>query len=146
MVKFHLERLDTTKHKISLRVLNRSIILFIYSFASNETNIDIWEMEKDEYDVVSWSKLLTIDPPFGVEHPLLFVSCEELLTEYSEGRVIMYDNKIQQFKKLQIEGDVTYVKPHTFESHDIFIKSLVSVEGGKDIINYDFQNFWVSLL
>ncbi|XP_031738543.1 F-box protein CPR1-like [Cucumis sativus] len=146
------ESYDDKKHKIVLRVLNKSIVLFVYPYKSNETNIgifetivgtdetniDIWEMEKDEFGVVSWSKLLTIDPPFGVEHPLLFVSCEEMLMESSEGHVIMYNNKTQQFKKLPIEGDVTYVKPHRFEAHDLFIKSLVSVEGGKDIINYDF--------
>ncbi|KAE8651057.1 hypothetical protein Csa_001827 [Cucumis sativus] len=136
---------DERKHKTSLRVLNRSIVLFIYPYKSNETNIgtdetniDIWEMEKDEYGVVSWLKLLTIDPPFEVEHPLLFVSYEELLMESSEGHVIMYNTKTQLFKKLSIEGDVTYVKPHRFEAHDLFIESLVSVEGGRDMINYDF--------
>ncbi|KAE8651064.1 F-box protein CPR1-like [Cucumis sativus] len=127
------ESYDDKKHKISLRVLNKSIVLFIYPFESNETNIDIWEMENDEYGVVSWSKLLTIDPHFGVEHPLLFVSCEELLMESNEGHVIMYNNKTQQFKKLQIEGDVTYVKPHRIEARDLFIKSLVSVEGGNQL-------------
>ncbi|KAE8651060.1 F-box protein CPR1-like [Cucumis sativus] len=132
------ESFNDTKHKISLRVLNKSIILFVYPFESNETNIDIWEMEKDESSVVSWSKLLTIDPPFGVEHPLLFVSCEELLMESSEGHVIMYNTATQLFKKLPIEGDVTYAKPHRFEAHDLFIESLLPVEGGRDMINYDF--------
>ncbi|XP_031738689.1 F-box protein CPR1-like isoform X2 [Cucumis sativus] len=146
------ESFDNKKHKIVLRVLNKSIVLFVYPYKSNETNIgtyetiigtdetniDIWEMEKDEFGVVSWSKLLTIDPPFGVEHPLLFVSCEELLMESSEGHVIMYNTATQLFKKLPIEGDVTYAKPHRFEAHDLFIESLLLVEERRDMINYDF--------
>uniref|UniRef100_A0A1S4DUI5 F-box associated beta-propeller type 1 domain-containing protein n=1 Tax=Cucumis melo TaxID=3656 RepID=A0A1S4DUI5_CUCME len=132
------ESYDDKKHKTSLGVLNRSMVLFVYPFESNEKNIDIWEMEKNESSVVSWSKLLTIDPTLGIEHPLLFVSSEELLMESSEGHVIMYNTKTHRFKKLPIEGEVTYTKPNRFEATDLFIKSLVSVEGGRDMINYAF--------
>ncbi|XP_008442746.2 F-box protein CPR1-like [Cucumis melo] len=119
---------DDKKHKTSLGVLNRSIVLFVYPFESNETNIDIWEMKKDESSVVSWSKLLTIVPTFGIEQPLLFVSCEELLMESRNGHVIMYNCKTQEFKKLPIEGQLIGVETNRFEA-TLYIKSLVSLEG-----------------
>ncbi|XP_008442750.2 F-box protein CPR1-like isoform X2 [Cucumis melo] len=131
------ESYDDKKHKTSLGILNRSIVLFVYPFESNEKNIDIWEMKKDESSVVSWSKLLTIDPTLGIEHPLLFVSSEELLMESREGHVIMYNTKTQESKKLPIEGEALYGRTHRFQAINLFIKSLVSVEGGRDMINYD---------
>lgn len=74
---------------------------------------------------------MTNDPTFGIEQPLLFVSCEELFVESREWNVILYNSKTQQFKKLLIEGKVTYAKPNMFEAIELFIKSLVFVEGGR---------------
>ena len=49
-------------------------------------------------DVVSWSKLLTIDPLFGIEYPVLFLSSNELLMESNEGQLVLYNCKTQQIK------------------------------------------------
>ncbi|XP_022966686.1 F-box protein CPR1-like [Cucurbita maxima] len=86
---------------ISMGMLNGSIVIFHCSKTGNEKTFSVWEMKKD---VVSWSKLMTIGPVFGVEKPLLFVNSDELLIEANEGQVISYHIKTHMTKVLPIKG------------------------------------------
>ncbi|KGN59711.2 F-box protein CPR1-like [Cucumis sativus] len=115
----------------SLGVLDGCIVLFHYPSRGDERSFDMWEMAKDEWGGVSWSKVLTIGPVCGIEKPLLFVSCEELLMEGNGGQVIVYNIKSGEVKEVPIKGD-----PAKFQG-TAFVKSLVSVKGGNNI-NYEF--------
>ncbi|CAK9323134.1 unnamed protein product [Citrullus colocynthis] len=129
------ESFDRQGNFRSLMVFNGSIVLFSYPYAGEI--FDIWEMEKDEFAVVSWSKLLTIGPLCGIEFPLLFVNSDELLMESKEGQVVLYSIKAQQVKELPIKGE----NPHGWRTNrfeaTFFIKSLLPVEG-RNNINYEF--------
>ncbi|KAG6580857.1 40S ribosomal protein S2-3, partial [Cucurbita argyrosperma subsp. sororia] len=95
------------KHKAcrSMGVLNGSIVLFHYPWSGNgRREFDVWGMENDESGGVSWSKLLTIGPLYGIEKPLVFVGSHELLMEANEGQVILYNTRTQQFRKVPIKG------------------------------------------
>ncbi|KAE8651024.1 F-box protein At5g49610-like [Cucumis sativus] len=131
---FHLS--NYTEDYRSLVVLNGFLRIFSYpAFQRNEKAFEIWETEMDGSNVVSWSKLWTIGPLFGIEYPLLFLSSNELLIEAKEGQIILYDCKTQQVKELQVrseaicEGDTS----NRFEGTNLFVKSLISVEGGYNL-------------
>ncbi|XP_023520995.1 F-box protein CPR1-like [Cucurbita pepo subsp. pepo] len=86
---------------ISTGILNGSIVIFHYPVTGNGKTFDIWKMEKD---VVSWSKLLTIGPTFGVQKPWLFVNSDELLMDANKGQVIYYNIKTHMTNVLPIKG------------------------------------------
>ena len=48
---------------------------------------------------VSWSKLITIGPLFGIDKPLAFVGSNLLLMEAMEGHVVLYN-----IRELPIKG------------------------------------------
>ncbi|XP_023542055.1 F-box protein CPR1-like [Cucurbita pepo subsp. pepo] len=61
---------------ITIGILNGNIVIFrtfYYENPEKEKDIYIWERKKDEDGVVSWSKLFTIGPSFGILRPLLVV-------------------------------------------------------------------------
>ncbi|XP_022945756.1 uncharacterized protein LOC111449903 [Cucurbita moschata] len=135
------------KKYITLGILNGSIVIF-YHPTDVEKVIYIWEMKKDEHDVVSWSKLFTIGPTFGIENPLfvvspnevlrkinekplLFVSSDELLMQTNEGKLIFYNIKTHRVKPIPIEGPCSEFCA-TFFDH-----SLLSVKGGHNVL-YEF--------
>ncbi|XP_022983285.1 F-box/kelch-repeat protein At3g23880-like [Cucurbita maxima] len=114
----------------SMGVLNGSIVLFHYPWNGNGREFDLWGMENDESGGVSWSKLLTIGPLYGIEKPLVFVGSHELLMEANGGQVILYNTRTQQFRKLPIKG-------HERFHATVFVESLVSVKGGNNL-TYEF--------
>lgn len=94
-------------------------------------------MEKDKSGTISWSKLFTIGPNFGIMFPMLFVSSDELLIECKEGLMILYNIKTQQFIKLSIKGHPGLIRNETRYEASLFVKSLLSVEGGNNM-RYEF--------
>ena len=114
----------------SMGVLNGSIVLFHYPSEEGEKEFEIWEMEKDEFGGVSWSKLLTIGPLFGIGKPLVFVGSNELLMESIEGQVVLYNTRTKQLRELPMKGN-----PHEFQATQatVFVEGLVSVKGGNNL-------------
>ena len=131
---------ETMRRKVkssrqSLEILNGSLVLIDY-YGRNEKSFDIWKMEKDEFGAILWLKLLTIGPISKIEYPLLFVSSNELLMECKEGELILYDIKTGEYKELPIKGYQELEGTNSMKA-TFFVKSLLSVEGGK-VINYEF--------
>ncbi|KAA0044047.1 putative F-box/LRR-repeat/kelch-repeat protein [Cucumis melo var. makuwa] len=130
---FHSRLEDYT----TLMVLDGSLRIFSYLvFKSNDKVFDIWETEMDR---VSWSKLLTIGPLFEIKCPLFFLSSNELLMDSEERQMILYDCKTEQIKELQVRSERMFVGDNStrFAGTNLFVKSLVSVEGGNNM-SYEF--------
>ena len=88
----------------STGVLNGSIVIFHYPWKGDVKEFDIWGMEKDEFGGVSWSKLITIGPLFGIDKPLAFVGSNLLLMEAIEGHVVLYNIRTKHLRELPIKG------------------------------------------
>ncbi|XP_022945759.1 F-box protein CPR30-like [Cucurbita moschata] len=119
---------------ISIGILNGNIVIlrtFYHRIIEKEKDIYVWERKKDEDGVVSWSKLFTIGPSFGIERSLLAVSSDELLMETNERQLIFYNIKTQRVKPIPIKGLGGYFCATLFEN------SLVSVKGGHNML-YEF--------
>ncbi|KAG6596950.1 F-box protein CPR1, partial [Cucurbita argyrosperma subsp. sororia] len=119
--------LDDEKYR-SAGTLNGSMVLFHYPKSGDERMFDIWKMEKD-FVGVSWTKVFTIAPGFGIEKPLAFVSSAELLMEANEGQVVLHNINTQEVKDIPMEGN----PPATFIRAVVFVQSLFSVMGGNNI-------------
>ncbi|XP_008443617.2 F-box protein CPR1-like [Cucumis melo] len=110
-----------------LGVFNGSIVLFPYPYKGYDRMLfNVWEMEKDEYGGVSWSKILTIGSIFGIEKGWLIVNSDELFMEVNEGRLIFYNDTKSGRLKLPTSCFAT-----------LFEKSLISVKGGNNV-TYEF--------
>ena len=124
-------------HFTTLMVFDGCLRIISYlGYESNDKVFDIWEME---IDGVSWSKLLTIGPLFEIKRPLFFLSSNELLMDSEERQMILYDCKTQQIKELQVRSERMSVRDNLsrFAGTNLFVKSLVSVEGGNNM-SYEF--------
>ena len=110
-----------------LGVFNGSIVLFPCPYKGYDRMFNLWEMKKDEFGEVSWSKkILTIGSVFEIEKAWWIVNSDELVLEVNEGRLILYNDTKSQRLKLSDSCFAT-----------VFVKSLVSVKGGNNI-TYEF--------
>ena len=113
---------------ITIGILNGNIVIFHHRITENGKDLYIWEMKKDEHDVLSWSKLLTICPTFEIEKSLLVVSSDELLMQIKEGKLIFYNIKTHRVKPIPIKGPLGDFCATFFDN------SLLSVRGGHNML------------
>ncbi|GLT36186.1 hypothetical protein SLA2020_105800 [Shorea laevis] len=119
---------DVPASNFSLLELNGSLALFQYPVLGEEKSFDIWAMEEFGVNGI-WMKILSIGPLLGIEKPLLFVNSDFLLMEGKGVRLVSYNLKTKQVKRLPIYG-----KEDKFQAIE-YKQSLLAIHGGKRVDN-----------